>query len=55
MSTFLEDGKILIKIGQRFILFNENGAFIDEIEFEDLREEREAEADAAEQKRKIKL
>jgi len=48
MSTFLEDGKILVKIGQRFLLFDENGAFVDEIEFEDLREEREAEADAAE-------
>ena len=55
MSTFMEDGKILVKIGQRFLLFDENGAFVDEIEFEDLREEREAEADAAEQKRKIKL
>ena len=55
LSTFLVDGRILIKIAQRFMLFDPEGTFIDEIEFEDLREEREAEAEADEQKRKIKI
>ena len=44
MSTFLSDGKILLKIAERFLLFDEKGVFIDEIQFEDLREEREADA-----------
>mgnify|MGYP006089676223 CR=1 FL=1 len=35
MSTFLEDGKILMKIGKRFMVFTSNGAFIDETEFND--------------------
>lgn len=35
MSTFLQSGKILIKIRRRFMVFNSNGAFIDEIEFND--------------------
>lgn len=30
MSTFLEDGKILIKIKKRFMVFGPNGAFLDE-------------------------
>ena len=33
MSTFLESGKILIKIRRRFMVFTGDGAFIDEIEF----------------------
>ena len=35
MSTFLEDGKILIKILNRFMIFTPNGAFIDECQFDD--------------------
>jgi hypothetical protein len=35
MSTFLEDGKILIKIRNRFMVFTPNGAFIDEAQFDD--------------------
>jgi hypothetical protein len=35
MSTFLNDGKILIKIRRRFMVFNINGEFIDEVEFDD--------------------
>jgi hypothetical protein len=35
MSTFLEDGKILIKIRRRYMVFNCNGAFIDEAQFDD--------------------
>ena len=35
MSTFLADGKILIKIRKRFMVFTTNGAFIDEAQFDD--------------------
>ena len=35
MSTFLDDGKILIKIRRRFMIFTSDGAFIDEVEFND--------------------
>lgn len=35
MSTYLEDGKILIKIRRRFMIFTSDGAFIDEVEFND--------------------
>lgn len=38
MATFLESGKILVKIGNRFMVFDEYGVFIDEAEFKDLRE-----------------
>ena len=41
MSTFLHDGKIMVKIAQRYMLFDKNGEFIDQIDFEDLRAERE--------------
>jgi hypothetical protein len=33
MSTFLENGLILVKLRRRFMVFNSNGSFIDEIEF----------------------
>jgi len=33
LVTFLKDGNILLKIGNRFMLFNDCGNFIDEIEF----------------------
>lgn len=37
MSSFLESGKIMIKIRRRFMIFTSDGAFIDEVEFnEDL-------------------
>jgi hypothetical protein len=35
MSTFLQDGKILIKIRKRYMVFTSNGAFIDEAQFDD--------------------
>jgi hypothetical protein len=35
MSTFLEDGKILIKIRRRYMVFTSNGAFLDEAQFDD--------------------
>lgn len=35
MSTFLENGKIMIKIRRRFMIFTNDGAFIDEVEFND--------------------
>lgn len=33
LSTFLENGMIMVKNRQRFLLFNSNGNFIDEVEF----------------------
>jgi hypothetical protein len=33
MSTFLENGLILVKLRRRFMVFNSNGSFIDEVEF----------------------
>jgi hypothetical protein len=35
MSTFLDNGKILMKIRRRFMIFKNDGAFIDEVEFND--------------------
>ena len=35
MSSFLNDGKILIRCANRFMIFEENGTFIDEVEFND--------------------
>ena len=35
MSTFLENGKILVKIRRRFMIFTGDGAFIDEVDFND--------------------
>ena len=34
MSTFILDGKILIKISGRFLVFNSRGDFLDEVEFD---------------------
>ena len=34
MSTFVFDGKVLIKILGRFLVFNSRGVFIDEVEFD---------------------
>lgn len=33
MVTFLEHGQILLKLGQRFMQFNDNGNFINEVDF----------------------
>jgi hypothetical protein len=35
MSTFLDNGKIMIKIRRRFMIFTHDGAFIDEVDFND--------------------
>ena len=35
MSSFLSDGKILVKIRRRFMIFTGDGAFIDEANFDD--------------------
>lgn len=32
-ATFLYEGKILLKMGKRFMQFNEDGKFINEVEF----------------------
>lgn len=33
LVTYLNNGSIFLKIGTRYMLFNESGNFIDEIEF----------------------
>jgi len=35
MSTFMPDGKILLRVNQRFMIFNSEGAFIQEVHFKD--------------------
>ena len=35
MSTFIFEGKILVKIRRRFMVFDYKGDFIDEVEFND--------------------
>ena len=35
MSTFLENGNILLKIKERYMVFTQRGKFIDEVEFDD--------------------
>ena len=35
MSSFMSDGKILMKIRRRFMVFTGDGAFIDEVTFND--------------------
>ena len=39
MSTFLENGRILLKCKNRFHVFSNMGNFIDEVEFNDGEEE----------------
>jgi hypothetical protein len=34
ISSFLDDGKIFVKVLRRFMVFTKDGAFIDEIDFE---------------------
>jgi hypothetical protein len=33
-TTFMDDGKILMNVGHRFSLFDRDGIFMDEIEFQ---------------------
>lgn len=47
MSTFLEDGKILIKIRRRYMVFTANGAFLDEAQFDDSILDEQKDDDAA--------
>jgi hypothetical protein len=35
MSTFLEDGNILIKIRARYMVYTQDGNFINEVKFDD--------------------
>jgi hypothetical protein len=39
MTTFLDDGNILLKVGYRYMIFKNNGEFRDEIDFSDVAEE----------------
>lgn len=34
LSSFLDDGKIFVKIQRRFMIFTKDGSFIDEVDFE---------------------
>jgi hypothetical protein len=34
LSSFLDDGKIFVKVLRRFMIFTKDGSFIDEIDFE---------------------
>ena len=33
MSTYIEGGHILVKVFKRFMVFNQTGKFVDEVEF----------------------
>ena len=35
MSTFLDNGDILVKCEERFLIYSNKGDFIDEVEFQD--------------------
>lgn len=37
VSTFLGDGRILVKCLRRFMIFSPDGQFIDEVEFEPIK------------------
>ena len=37
LATFLDSGEILMKIKNRFMIFDKYGEFIDEVEFKDLK------------------
>jgi len=39
LSTFLASGEILLKVGERFMIFDKQGNFKDEVEYQDLKEE----------------
>ena len=41
LSTFLNNGQILLQIEHRFMIYGKDGVFIDQIEFKEMREERE--------------
>lgn len=38
MSTFMDNDNILIKVASRFVIFNKDSHFIDEVEFKDIRD-----------------
>jgi hypothetical protein len=46
LTTFLHTGDILLKIGYRFMVFDQHGAFIDEAEFSDVRMEEQKQLQA---------
>lgn len=35
LSSYLDDGRILIKVRRRFMVFSRNGAFLSEVSFSD--------------------
>lgn len=43
MTTFLDTGDVFLKVKSRYFIFDNIGEFIDEIEFQDLKEQEEAE------------
>lgn len=40
MSTFLDNGNILIQLEYRYFIYDRNGNFIDEVDFDDVTMER---------------
>ena len=42
ISTFLDNEKILLQIGSRYMLFNQNGSYIDDANFDDIETARTA-------------
>lgn len=38
-NTFMDNDKILLQISNRFMVFNNVGEFVDEVEFKDLQKE----------------
>jgi hypothetical protein len=38
-TTFMDNDRILLKIANRFMVFNNIGEFVDEVEFKDLQQE----------------
>ena len=43
MTTFLDTGDIFLKIKNRYLIFDNTGEFIDEVEFTDIKESEEEE------------
>lgn len=41
VSTFLGDGNILVKALRRYMIFNEYGQYIDEVDFEPIQNQEE--------------
>ena len=40
MSTFLKDNTIMIQVDYRYLIFNADGTFIEEVTFEDINKDR---------------